>query len=285
MLHKYHTFSSLLKIGSALLSPSPSNQLDAQILLCKAAGLKKEYLIAHHTDQANNLISRRYFYLIGKRRRRMPLAYILGEKDFYNLKFKVNSSVLIPRPETEGLIELALKYLDDSQVFKVIDLGTGSGCIAISLAKSTPKNVLIDAIDISRQALIIARSNAKKILGKDYKRIRFRKFNYLTQEFDEKYNLIIANPPYVPIEDKHKLEKDISFEPQTAIFAKNKGLQYYYAIKNLLLNNLSISGIALIEIGIQSKQDLYEIFGDSFKIDLKQDLSGNNRYLIIAPLS
>ncbi|HOY46086.1 MAG TPA: peptide chain release factor N(5)-glutamine methyltransferase [Candidatus Dojkabacteria bacterium] len=285
MLYKFHSFESLLNLGAALLSPSPSNRLDALLLLCKASGLKKEQLIAHITDKVTTNIALRFFHYIGKRKSKIPLAYLLGKKEFYNLKFIVNPAVLIPRPETEGLIDLALKYIDNSKLIRVIDLGTGSGCIAISLLKKSPQNLQIDAIDISKQALKIAKLNAKEILGEDARRIKFKRYDYLSQEINGKYDLVIANPPYVPIEIESELEKDISFEPRIAIFAKNKGLQYYYAIKKLLERNLLISGVALIEIGPQKYEDLYQIFKDSFEIKILPDLTGRDRYLVISPLS
>lgn len=285
MLYKNHSYGKLLSIGSALLSPSPSNHLDAHLLLCKASGFKKEYIIAHQTDPVDRKVLKRYYLLLGKRKRKIPLAYILGEKEFYNLKFKVNSDVLIPRPETEGLIDLAIKHITNySKEYKVLDLGTGSGCIAISLLKLVPANVSIDAVDISKKALSIARLNSKAILGENTKKIKFLQLDYLTQRIVATYDLIIANPPYVPIEIKHVLEKEIGFEPQMAIFADGNGLQYYYAIKDMLLRNLSPTGKALIEIGPQKYEDLFRIFSDSFKFEIKPDLTGRNRYLIISPL-
>lgn len=284
MLLKHHNFGALLNIGSALLYPSLSNQLDALLLLCRASGHKKEYLLAHQSDSVDYSTAIRYFFLIGKRKRKIPLAYILGEKEFYNLKFKVNKNVLIPRPETEGLVELALKYITSCNYHKVIDLGTGSGCIAIALLKSAPNDLEIDAIDISQKALEIALANAKILLRADAQRIKFKVLNYLNQEITGKYDLIIANPPYVSKAIEHELEKEISFEPQMAIFAEENGLQYYYAIKDLLLKNLSVSGKALLEIGSQQYDDLFKIFKDSFNIDIKPDLTGRDRYLIISPL-
>jgi release factor glutamine methyltransferase len=282
MLHNYQSYTSLLQIGSSLLAPSDSAQLDAQIILSKVTNFKKEYIIAHQSERVNNNICEKYYYLIGKRRRKMPLAYVVGDKEFYGITFKVNSGVLIPRPETEGIIDLALEFINHGQNQRVIDLGTGSGCIAITLAKLSPK-IDIDAVDSSEQALIVARINAKKILGKH--NIRFKRLNYLNSNISRKYDLILSNPPYIPYKNKNKLAKELSFEPALALFAKTKGLQFYIAINKILKKNLNPKGMAILEIGEQKAEDLYKIFGSTFKFEIKADLSSQNRYLIISPLS
>jgi len=166
-----------------------------------------------------------------------PVQYVLGKTTFMDLEFKVNSSVLIPRPETEELVRLMLK--EDLDGKEILDIGTGSGCIAISLAKNLP-NAKVSALDISEEALIVARENAK-LNNVDIDFINADIFDY---QSDKKYDVIVSNPPYVRESEKALMKSNVvEYEPKQALFvADNNPLLYYKAILNFSKMSLNKNG-------------------------------------------
>ena len=172
-----------------------------------------------------------------------PIQYVLGKTTFMDLKFKVNSSVLIPRPETEELVRLMLK--EDLDGKEILDIGTGSGCIAISLAKNF-SNAKVTAIDISKDALEVAKENAK-LNNVNIEFINADIFQYKSQK---KYDVIVSNPPYVLESEKLLMKKNVlDFEPHLALFVDNiDPLLYYKEIINSLKDNLNVSGFFFFEI-------------------------------------
>lgn len=189
--------------------------IEIELLLSQVLGKPKEFLFMHPeynltTKQINNLTK-----FIKRRQKGEPIAYILGFKDFCGLRFKVNKNVLIPRPETEWLVERIAKI--EKKGIRVLDLGTGSGCIAITLAQLHPK-WRIFASDISKKALEVAKVNAKKHQAQ-IKFIRSNLFNNIKARFD----FIVANLPYVPAYDYKKLKSGLKFEPKLALLER-KGL-------------------------------------------------------------
>jgi len=225
-------------------------RLDAEVLLMHVCNLSQSRLITCSDNKLSTEQISRYHKLIERRRKREPVAYILGEKEFWSLSFSVNSDVLIPRPETEHLIEATLANFSDKEgKFRFCDLGTGSGCIAISLACEYP-HALVTATDISSRALKVARENAMRhgVLEK----IHFRQGDMLAvmKNGDECFDAILTNPPYVSIDEYLKLEEELYFEPRLALTDEEEGLKYLNTLLNQAPNWLKSGGILIMESGV-----------------------------------
>lgn len=206
-----------------------------------------------------------------------PVQYLIGNVEFYNSIIKVNENVLIPRFETEVLVDKTINYAKKifNKKIKIIDLGTGSGCIAIALAKELDANV--DALDISESALEVARDNAKK----NNVEINFINQN-MEDSLDNNYDIIISNPPYIPNDGfVEKIVKEN--EPNIALFAPNKGLYFYEEILKKHLNNLNKPGLIAFEIGDNQEEDLKIILNNynNIRYSFENDLQGFTRYLFI----
>ena len=207
-----------------------------------------------------------------------PVQYVLGKTTFMDLEFNVNSNVLIPRPETEELVRLMLK--EDLDGKEILDIGTGSGCIAISLAKALP-NAKVSALDISEEALKVARENAK-LNNVD---INFINADILSYKSDKKYDIIVSNPPYVfESQRKHMSKNVLDYEPELALFVKNDDpLQFYKAILDFAKNSLNKNGEIYFEINESYKDKIMELvnnYGYS-NVDCKLDVFGKYRFCVI----
>lgn len=220
-----------------------------------------------------------------------PIQYILGETEFYGLPFKVNKNVLIPRPETEELVDWILnchtedsRNTNDKSGLKILDIGTGSGCIAISLAKNLP-NVEVFALDVSNKSLKVAVQNAKL----NNVEITFIEANILNEsnwdlEFtDSKFDIIVSNPPYVRNLEKVEIQPNVlDNEPHLALFVEDRNpLEFYKAIANFAINNLKHNGTLYFEINQYLGMETKEVLTDAkFEtIELMKDLNGNDRML------
>jgi len=218
-----------------------------------------------------------------------PVQYILGHAEFYGLPFKVNPSVLIPRPETEELVEWVLTSVDRSSLTNsnILDIGTGSGCIAISLKKNLP-NASVSAIDISTGALKTAKQNADlnevkiDFIHDDILNSKFKIQNSkISGENNQRFEVIVSNPPYVTLHDKTQMHTNVTdFEPHSALFVpKDDPLIFYKAIVDFALNNLTANGLLFLEINESLGKEtvrLLQIKG--FKdIELRKDMSGRDR--------
>ncbi|MDB5089872.1 MAG: protein-(glutamine-N5) methyltransferase, release factor-specific [Mucilaginibacter sp.] len=212
-----------------------------------------------------------------------PIQYILGKTEFYGLPFNVNPSVLIPRPETEELVEWVLGSVGSRQlaVGSLLDLGTGSGCIAISLKKNLP-GFNVSAIDISKDALQTATSNAK-LNGVDIEFIKADILNLKSEIEIPKSEIIISNPPYVTLHDKTQMHNNVTgFEPHTALFVpENDPLIFYKAIAEFAATHLTENGLLFFEINESYGKETVKLLADKgFKsIELRKDLSGRDRMI------
>jgi len=210
-----------------------------------------------------------------------PIQYILGETEFFGLNFSVNQSVLIPRPETEELVELILKN-HSGENLKILDIGTGSGCIAISLAKNMP-SAKVYAIDISEDALSVAKENATR----NQVEIQFFQQDILAELpdniFNEKLDIIVSNPPYITPIEKYSIHDNVlKYEPHTALFVpQNNPLLFYERIADIGHSLLNKSGFLYFEINALYGKEICQMLQTKgySNIKLYQDISGKNRMI------
>jgi len=210
-----------------------------------------------------------------------PVQYILGHTEFYGLPFKVTPSTLIPRPETEELVQWVLNSVDKHSRLNILDIGTGSGCIAISLKKNLP-GATVSAIDISAAALTMAKQNA--VLNNVT--VEFAEADILSSEAeikDPKFEIIVSNPPYVTLLDKTQMHSNVTdFEPHSALFVpEDNPLIFYKAIADFALSNLDNNGLLFLEINESLGKETVELLeAKRFKnIELKKDMSGRDRMI------
>lgn len=207
-----------------------------------------------------------------------PIQYILGETEFFGLPFKVNNSVLIPRPETEELVAWVLNEVDTSKNINILDIGTGSGCIAISLAKSLPK-ASVYALDVSEKAIAVAKQNAVLNTAE----VEFIRADILsdTGDLTQKFDVIVSNPPYVRALEKNKMQPNVlEHEPHLALFvANNNPLLFYEAISKYAKKALRANGQLFFEINeYLGAETVNVLHNHNFNnIQLKQDIFGKDR--------
>ena len=242
-----------LNYGNSLLKNNNSNySLDTELLLASALNLTREQLILSLKKKIKKKICRKYMEFIVRRKNNEPIAYILNKKEFWKYKFFVNRHVLIPRPETEILVEEMLNFLSLNSSKSILDVGTGSGCIIISLIKERPK-CRGTAVDISKKAINVAKINAKMHHLRN-------KINFINIDIDKfnqnKYDFIVSNPPYIKKFDLKRLNKDIRFyEPKAALDAGINGLR---EINKLIIKSkilLKNKGKLIFEIGSRQKEE------------------------------
>lgn len=281
MKNKIWTIKELLDWSSNYFSEKniESARLDAELLLSWVLDLKRLDLYLQFDRPLTEIELQKYKKLIKRRIDQEPIAYIIGEKEFYGRNFKVNSSTLIPRPDTETLIEISLKkFPDKNEELNILDIGTGSGVLAITLALEYP-NSKITAIDVSKSALEIATQNSLEY--KLENRINFIEKDFLKEDLEsqQKYDLIISNPPYIPSKNIESLDKNVkNFEPLSALDGGKNGLIFYEKMSNLY-SNLQTNSWLLFEIGYDQSPNIKEIFSSSKwkNLSFHQDLAGINR--------
>lgn len=258
-----------------LAGSSDSAALDAEILLCLTLGKERSHLRAWPDKELQPEHTARFWSLIQERQKGTPIAYITGKREFWSRDFHVTPDVLIPRPDTELLIELSLKLIPADKPIKIIDLGTGSGIIAITLAAERP-HAQVSATDLCLAALRIARLNSTK---HGTTNIQFYQSNWLTNVPNAKFNLIVSNPPYIAEDDSHLTQGDIRFEPQTALCAGEQGLSDIKIIADTARNHLEPSGYLLIEHGYDQQHQVQTIFKELHydNVQTVTDLSGQPR--------
>ena len=226
-------------------------RLEARVLAAFIWEVAPSWLIAHDTDPLSPEHISRFCSALERRLEGEPIAYITGYREFYGREFHVTPDVLIPRPETELLVELALEYIPTQQPMQILDLGTGSGAIAVTLAKLRPQ-ALITAVDVSPDALAIARQNAAR-LGTD--NIRFIASDWF-QALDpaSQFDLIIANPPYIAANDPHLQQGDVRFEPLNALQSGADGLDAIRRIAQESRRFLTPNGHLMFEHGYNQQE-------------------------------
>ncbi|MDX8402774.1 MAG: peptide chain release factor N(5)-glutamine methyltransferase [Mariprofundaceae bacterium] len=226
-----------------------SPRLDAELLLMFAWQVTRTDLIIRAHDEIPESIAKIFEAMLGRREQRQPLAYITGEKEFWSRPFQVTPDVLIPRPETEHLIETVLEVFPDQQApYHFCDIGTGSGCIAVTLACEYP-HAQVTATDVSQAALEVAKQNAKELNVDD--RMTFYCGDMLNALPDNgaPFDAIISNPPYVALHEMEMLEKELSHEPRNALTDETDGLSFLSTILNEGMQHLLPQGYIVVETG------------------------------------
>jgi len=261
-----------LRDARSRLSDSPSAALDAELLLCHVLGKPRSYLftwpehllsMAHQADFAS---------LLDRRVAGEPVAHLIGEREFYGHLFRVTADTLIPRPDTEALVEKALS-LDVPAEARVVDLGTGTGAIGVSLALARP-GWHVTLVDLSEAALQVAADNAHR-LGAAVTCLQGSWLSPCPGPFD----LIISNPPYIEESDHHLDEGDVRFEPRSALVAPNKGLADLAAITQQAAGKLVAGGWLLLEHGFEQGEAVRALLTQAgfVQVSTERDLGGNDR--------
>lgn len=276
---------------------SESPRLDAELLLGYGLGLERIQLYLQFERPLTEEELALCRALIQRRGQGEPVAYILGYKDFYNLRFAVNSDVLVPRPDTETLIETALDWLKERALIEsplqLLDMGVGSGCIGLTLLSQLPKAQLL-AMDISEEALSVAKKNADtfglssrvEFLRTDISKLALSEVE-ASFDYRQKFDLIVANPPYIsldPAEEEGHIQASVKeFEPSVALFAADSGYACIRDWSRCIRRWLAPAGLALMEIGSaqaeNAKKILCEVGWTDKELKIIRDLSGQDRLL------
>ncbi|MGH8283055.1 MAG: peptide chain release factor N(5)-glutamine methyltransferase [Gammaproteobacteria bacterium] len=231
--------------GRELAKSSPTPSLDAEILLAHVLETPRSHLFARPERRIENDRLRLFALMVVARRKGRPVAYLTGQRDFWSLTLKVTPATVIPRPETELLVEEALRIVPAGARWYLLDLGTGSGAIALALAKDRP-HCVITATDLSRSALRVARENARAL---EINNVEFMQGEWFVPISGRRFGVIVSNPPYVPNDDPHLNTGDPRFEPRRALTGGPDGLA---AIRKIVLrapSHLNTGGVLLLEHG------------------------------------
>jgi len=259
----------------AHLSSGPHSdraRADAELLLLHVVGQNKSWLMAYQEDELAEDKAARYIELIERRQKGEPIQYITGETEFYGLPFRVTPDVLIPRPETEHLVEKVIELAARFEQPRIVDVGTGSGTIAVALAHKLP-HAQIAATDISERALVVARKNAKRN-GVDF---RFLTGDLLAPVAGERFEIVVSNPPYVPNANRATLSVEVrEHEPALALFAGDDGLDVYRRLIPAAFDALTPGGFVALEFGYGQTKAITEMLARSGfeKIEFVPDLQG-----------
>lgn len=246
---------SAAQLATALVLDANSARLEAQYLLQHVLGKPRAWLLAYPETTLTPQQQANYDSLLQRRLQGEPVAYILGEREFFGLNFRVTPATLIPRPETELLVELALQRIPPSGMCRVLDLGAGSGAIALSLAHGRP-GIQVAAVDASLEALKVARENAVRL---DIRNATFVHSDWYAALGQQRFHLIVSNPPYVAAGDAHLCQGDLRFEPATALASGADGLDDIRRIVAGAGAHLEPGGWLLLEHGYDQAPAVREL--------------------------
>ncbi len=256
-----------------------SPKLDAELILAKTLDTCREKVLLNLNQEIDNFDLERFYHYISLRIQNKPIAYILKYKFFWKYKFFVNKNVLIPRPETELILEKTFENLSVAANKKILEIGTGSGCIAISLIKERQKCRVV-AIDKCPKAIKVAKKNA------EIHHVE-KKINFLNIDVDKytssKYDIILSNPPYIKDSELLSLDKDVKInEPKIALSGGLSGLEIFFKIINRCKKLLKNNGMLILEIGHKQSNDLKKYLKSKGfnQIKIYKDLSGKNRCIV-----
>lgn len=270
-----HWGETILRAGG-----SPSARLDAEVLLARVMGRDRSALIAHFNETPPRDAMDKFRNLIHRRARSEPVAYITGMKEFYSLPFRVDGSVLIPRPETELVVDEALAFAGADTSVSALDVGVGSGAIAVAVAVWRPKWGM-DAVDASVEAVAVAKDNAA--LNGVSDKIRFMVSDLFSAVEDRMYDLILSNPPYIP-EGSEEVSPDVRlYEPHSALFAGADGLDVIRRLVRQSPTRLNSGGRLIFEMGgsqARSVKRLVEETGSLKLVKVVKDYAGLDRVAV-----
>lgn len=256
----------LLRHGEGLLKETSSSaRLDSEVLLAHVLGTSRTQLLIALRDTCSAGVAELFLHYVSRRVTGEPVAYITGNKEFWGLSFSVSPAVLVPRPESELIVERALSILEGIAAPRILDLGTGSGCLVVAIAKQLSERGIqefhCEAVDRSLEALAVARSNAEQHGVGNY--ISWVESDWCSNHaaLSPPYDIVVANPPYVdPLEDT---PRELSFEPPEALFSEDHGLRDVKIIISSSLKLLSPRGVLLVEVGAGKRTALASLLDAS----------------------
>lgn len=288
-MNRTYYLGEVLKGGTRALGMAgvDNARYDAEELLGHVTGVPARELLVHRDRALDEATVKRYFSLIERRSQHYPLQYLLQEWDFYNLSFTVKEGVLIPRPETELLVDIALQFLEkyhkDGAPAHVLDLCSGSGCVGITVERNF-QNCRVTAVEKSDQASAIIRSNMERNHTERFTLKQGDLFDGPSAFDIESADLILANPPYLTKEEMESLQAEVGYEPGLALYGGEDGLLFYRGIADLWSPVLRDSGLIAVEIGEQQGESVPSIFADfSDNIKVFKDYAGLPRVVVSGP--
>ena len=259
--------------------PNTSSKLDSEILLSKIIKKNRQYLILNSNEELKKENIKSFNYLVKRRKKGEPIAYLINKKEFWKQNFYINQNVLIPRPDTETLVEETLKLFNVNSKLNMLDIGTGSGCILLSILKER-RNFFGTGIDISKKAINVARFNAK--MHQLSNRVKF--YNSDVDKFlIGKYDLVVSNPPYIKRQDLKYLEEDVKgFEPKLALDGGKDGFSKITKVISKTSTLLKKNGRFILEIGFGQKNRILNILekNNFFINKVLKDYGKNDRCII-----
>jgi release factor glutamine methyltransferase len=253
-------------------------RLEAHLLMQHVLNVNRAWLIVHENDTLQPKMHSQLDALLNRRLKGEPIAYILGYREFYGLKLIVTPDTLIPRADTETLVEMVLAKVSSQEKAQILDLGTGCGAIGLAIAVNRPQAKVI-AIDASPAALNIAIKNAKKL---NINNVEFKSSDWFDALQDVKFNVIVSNPPYIDRNDAHLNQGDLRFEPLSALASGDDGLDDIRIIINESLAYLNPQGWLMLEHGYNQAETVADLMAQAGLIDIEtiKDLGGNDRVTI-----
>lgn len=257
-----------------------SARLDAEVLLSHVLRQKRIYLYVHFDEPMEQNELSKFREYVKKRAQHVPIAYIIGEREFMGLPFKVTKDTLIPRPDTEILVENVLNNVDKDKEIEIVDIGTGSGAIILSLLVNLPK-AQGKTVDISSKAIEVAKENAVNLQVND--RCEFFVGDLFAPLNGNKFDVIVSNPPYIPQKDIATLEDDVKeYEPVSALTDGGDGLSYYRRLLSEGKAYIKENGFIALEIGIYQSEDVKQIAMDNGwkNIKIVKDYAGIDRVVL-----
>lgn len=274
MDNRLPNIAECIKRNNELRELSDTARLDVELLLARVLDKPRSYLYTWPEKNLNQSQWEQFQHLLERRKAGEPIAHILGEKEFWSLALKVNDSSLIPRPETELLVETVLEMLDEKPR-RVLDLGTGTGAIALALASERPAWRIL-AVDDKPSAVNLAIDNCRQLGLRNVAVTRSHWFDNVGREC---FDLIITNPPYIAEDDPHLRQGDVRYEPVSALVAKKEGLGDIEHIVQRGLKHLCAGGWLVIEHGYDQGEAVRQMFTEAGyrKVETRQDLAGRDR--------
>nr|WP_324258489.1 peptide chain release factor N(5)-glutamine methyltransferase [Cellvibrio fontiphilus] len=267
-----------LQLAGELESISDSARLDIELILCHVLQKNRTYLFTWPDKKLSAEQEAIFLQLFNRRKSGEPIAHIIGQREFWSLPLAVNNSTLIPRPDTELLVETLLElFAQDSpqQMRQCLDLGTGSGAIVLAIASEKPHWKLL-GVDFSADAVALARHNCEQL---GFKQVTIEQSNWFTQIPPQKFDVIVSNPPYIDPQDPHLEQGDVRFEPRSALVAENSGLADIELILQQSWNYLHECAWLLLEHGFDQAQAVRNLFFQQgfVQVETRRDLGGNER--------